>query len=116
MSIAQFGVFPFAEEIVLLVFGAAAFVLARRQFDSPTDLLQHAAGAAAGSVFVAYGLREFLRATGGGYYCCNHLFYQVFGVVMTVLGWAILLVSVVGPVRRRFGGGGASADSNLTDG
>ena len=115
MVLAQISVLSYAEEALLVLLAGAALPLALRWFGVPQDLLQHGVGAAVGSVFVAYGLREFLRATGGGYYCCNHLFYQTLGVVMAALGWMILLASLAGPVRRQVEGG-ASADSDPTDG
>ena len=46
-----------------------------------------------GSLLIGYGLREFLRATGGGYYCCNHSQYQSMGIAVTFIGWAILIVA-----------------------
>lgn len=55
----------------------------------------YAAAGTVGSLFIGYGLREFLRATGGGYYCCNHAQYQGIGVVLIFLGWVILLVAAI---------------------
>lgn len=49
----------------------------------------------AGSLFIGYGLREFLRAAGGGYYCCNHAQYLGFGIVLIFIGWSILLLAAV---------------------
>jgi len=53
----------------------------------------YSAAATTGSLFIGYGLREFLRATGGGYYCCNHAQYQGLGIVLTFIGWAVLIVA-----------------------
>lgn len=55
----------------------------------------YAAAGTIGSLLIGYGLREFLRATGGGYYCCNHAQYQGFGITLTFLGWVVLLVAAV---------------------
>jgi hypothetical protein len=111
MVLAQIPALPHAEELLLVLLGGAALFLALRWFDAPPGLLQHAVGAAVGSAFLAYGLREFLRAAGGGYYCCNHLFYQMFGVLVAALGWMILLASLAGPIRRRFAGSATPAES-----
>lgn len=53
----------------------------------------------AGSLCIGYGLREFLRATGGGYYCCHHWAYQIGGTVLILIGWLILLVGAVSLYR-----------------
>jgi hypothetical protein len=50
-----------------------------------------------GSLLVGYGIREFLRATGGGYYCCNHLMYQFKGTIVALIGWWLLLSALYGP-------------------
>ena len=55
--------------------------------------LKCAVAATIGSLLIAYGLREFLRATGGGYYCCNHLWYQGQGAILTFAGWLILMLA-----------------------
>ena len=60
-----------------------------------TRLAAYAIAGTIGSLFISYGLREFLRATGGGYYCCNHAQYQGFGIMLTLLGWVVLLVAAV---------------------
>lgn len=46
-----------------------------------------------GSLFIAYGLREFLRASGGGYYCCNLAQHQGNGIVLTFIGWVFLIIA-----------------------
>ena len=61
---------------------------------------RYAAAATVGSLFVAYGLREFLRAFGGGYYCCNHLRYGFVGTVTALVGWVFLLLALYGPYYR----------------
>jgi len=63
--------------------------------DEGTKITKYAAAGTIGSLFIGYGLREFLRATGGGYYCCNHAQYQGLGVILTFFGWAVLLVAAV---------------------
>lgn len=63
--------------------------------DTGKRILGYAAAGTIGSLFISYGLREFLRATGGGYYCCNHATYQGLGVLLTFFGWAILLVAAI---------------------
>ena len=47
-----------------------------------------------GTICIGYGVREYLRATGGGYYCCNHEMYQLLGILVTAVGWAVLLVGL----------------------
>ncbi len=58
-----------------------------------------AAAGTGGSLCISYGLREFLRATDGGYYCCHHWMYQIEGVAFTSIGWLILLIGTV-PLYR----------------
>jgi hypothetical protein len=55
----------------------------------------YAAAGTAGTILVGYGLREVLRATGGGYYCCNLAQHQGTGVLVTFLGWTVLLVAAL---------------------
>jgi hypothetical protein len=57
--------------------------------------------AAVGTLLVGHGVRESLRATGGGYYCCNHFFYQSVGVLTTSVGWAVLFVALYGVSQLR---------------
>ena len=57
--------------------------------------MKYSAGGTLGSLVLAYGLREFLRASGGGYYCCRHSLYQSQGMVLTFIGWVILLVTFI---------------------
>ncbi len=68
--------------------------------DAGTRLAAYAAAGTLGSLLVGYGLRTFLRATGGGYYCCNHAQHQTVGVVVTFLGWVVLLVGAVNLYTR----------------
>ena len=82
---------PFALSVVTL----AALVPA---VDLDRDLLARAAVAALGSAFAAYGLREVLRAWGGGYYCCNHGFYATLGLAITAVGWVFLVGALRGPI------------------
>jgi len=49
----------------------------------------------AGTLLVGYGLREVLRATGGDYYCCNVARHQGTGVLVTFLGWAVLVAAAL---------------------
>lgn len=51
------------------------------------QLSKYAVAGTVGTLLIGYGLREFIRATGGGYYYCNHMFYQRFGATLTFLGW-----------------------------
>lgn len=62
-------------------------------------LLARAGAATVGSALVAYGLREVLRAWGGGYYCCNHAVYVALGLVISAVGWVLLLGAFRGSVR-----------------
>jgi hypothetical protein len=58
------------------------------------DLLARAGVASASSALVAYGLREVLRAVGGGYYCCNHAYFATVGLAIAGLGWLGLLAAL----------------------
>ncbi|QFU84474.1 hypothetical protein GCU68_18265 (plasmid) [Natronorubrum aibiense] len=58
-------------------------------------IIKYSAGGTLGSLFIAYGLREFLRASGGGYYCCRHSLYQTQGISLTFIGWVIILVTLI---------------------
>jgi len=60
-----------------------------------TTVLKYSAGGTLGSLFIAYGLREFLRASGGGYYCCRHSLYQSQGISLTFIGWVIFIVTLI---------------------
>lgn len=55
------------------------------------DVLGHAGAATVGTLSLAYGGREVLRALGGGYYCCSHGFYAATGAVLVFTGWVALL-------------------------
>lgn len=58
-----------------------------------------AAIATLGSLLVAYGVRGFLRAVGGGYYCCNHLWHGSKGALVAFVGWSILLLAFYRPTE-----------------
>ncbi|MFB6353902.1 MAG: hypothetical protein ABEJ92_07420 [Halobacteriales archaeon] len=77
--------------------GPAVGLLATALGSVDRDLLVRAAIAALGSGFVAYGLREFLRAFGGGYYCCNHAYYAAVGLGIAGVGWVGVLLALRGP-------------------
>jgi hypothetical protein len=68
--------------------------------DVGTRLATYAAVGTAGSLLVGYGLRTFLRATGGGYYCRDHAQHRTVGIVLTVLGWVVLLVGGISLYNR----------------
>ena len=57
--------------------------------------LRYALPGTVGSLLIGYGLREFLRATGGGYYCCNHVYYQSMGAILTLLGWTVIVAAAI---------------------
>lgn len=59
----------------------------------------YAAAGTVGIILVGYGLREVLRATGGGDYCCNLLQHQGTGVPVTFLGWRVLVVAALNVYR-----------------
>jgi hypothetical protein len=61
---------------------------------SVTRIGAYAAAGTAGTILVGYGLREVLRAT-GGYYCCNLAQHQGTGVLVTFLGWTVLVVAAL---------------------
>lgn len=67
-----------------------------RQAVGPLDRHQIARAAVAvlGSALVAYGLREFLRAFGGSYYCCNHAYFATIGLLIAGVGWLGLLGAI----------------------
>lgn len=48
-----------------------------------------------GASLVGYGVREVLRVVGGGYYCCNHLWFASKGLLIAFLGW-FLIVALLG--------------------
>lgn len=54
--------------------------------DWSKEIIICAAVGTAGSLFISYGLREFLRATGGSYYCCSHFVYQSQGIIFSFVG------------------------------
>lgn len=66
-------------------------------------VVKYSTGGTLGSLLVAYGLREFLRATGGGYYCCDPVVFRTYGVALVFAGWAVLVVTGVGFTRDRSG-------------
>lgn len=84
----------------LVPVGVAAVLLAgtARLVDVGRDLLVRGALAGLGSGTVAYGLRQFLRAVGGGYCCCNHAVLATVGLLVAAAGWAVLLVAIDGRV------------------
>lgn len=63
--------------------------------DRSKEIIICAAVGTAGSLFISYGLREFLRATGGGYYCCSHYVHQSQGIILSFIGWLMLFVAMV---------------------
>lgn len=63
--------------------------------DRSRGILICAAVGTAGSLCISYGLREFLRATGGGYYCCSHYVHQSQGILLTFIGWLVLFGAMV---------------------
>ena len=73
-----------------------AFASLGRYSTIDQELLVRAAVATIGSAFVAYGLRELLRAWGGGYYCCNQAFYAATGLVIAGVGWVFLVAALRG--------------------
>lgn len=64
-----------------------------RQAVGPLDRhhIARAVVAVFGSALIAYGLREFLRAFGGSYYCCNHAYFATIGLLIAGVGWLGLL-------------------------
>ncbi|WP_435064542.1 hypothetical protein [Halobaculum sp. EA56] len=71
-----------------LAVAALASPLALDRFPSP---IARPLAATAGTLAVAYGGREVLRALGGGYYCCSHAYYALAGAVLVFLGWVALV-------------------------
>ncbi|EMA38227.1 hypothetical protein [Halobiforma nitratireducens] len=54
---------------------------------------KYAAGATLGTIVVAYGLQEFLSATGHSWF--RHAAYQGSAILFTFVGWVILLLTVI---------------------
>ena len=77
---------------------AAALVVAAlwspRLFARLPDRIARPLVATTGSLALAYGGREFLRAVGGGYYCCSHAYYAAAGVLIALAGWVALCVTL----------------------
>lgn len=78
------------------------------------DIFGHAGAATAGTLSLAYGGREVLRALGGGYYCCSHGYYAAAGAVLVFAGW-IALLPAVGAVRPPSGPAGPSAGGRIAE-
>lgn len=87
-------------ETLLKTAGPAVALLATALGSVDRDLLVRAAMAALGSGLVAYGLREFLRAFGGGYYCCNHAYFAAVGLGIAGVGWVGVLLALRGPTTE----------------
>lgn len=77
-------------ELHALLFLLAA-LLSLRLFDRYPDAIARPLVATTGTLSLAYGGREVLRALGGGYYCCSHGYYATAGVVLVLAGWVALL-------------------------
>ncbi|TYT60255.1 hypothetical protein FYC77_19910 [Natrialba swarupiae] len=59
---------------------------------------KYSAGATLGSLTIAYGLTEFLSATGYSWY--RFAAYQGNGIVITFIGWMILLTTLINLYRE----------------
>lgn len=77
-------------ELHALLFLLAA-LLSLRLFDRYPDAVARPLVATAGTLALAYGGREVLRALGGGYYCCSHGYYATAGGALVLVGWVALL-------------------------
>lgn len=75
------------------------YVFSETDMDNLKPSLKYAPLGTLGSLCIAYGLRMFLRATGGGYYCCDHGMFQVIGTVIALVGWTALFTAVLGAHR-----------------
>jgi len=93
-------VLPYLDDLLPLGLSIVVLVALVPVVDLDRDLLARAGVAALGSAFAAYGLREVLRAWGGGYYCCNHGFYAALGLAITMVGWVFLVGALRGPLLR----------------
>ena len=91
-------VLPYLDDLLPLVLSVVTVLALVPVVDLDRDLLARAAVASVGSALVAYGLREVLRAWGGGYYCCNHGFYATLGLAITAVGWVFLVAALRGPI------------------
>ena len=60
----------------------------------------YSVAATVGSLVLVYGLRTFLRAT-GDHYCCNQPLYLGQGILLTFIGWTVLLAVAIGIYRER---------------
>jgi len=91
-------ILPYLDDLLPLALSVVTLAALVPAVDLDRDLLARAAVAALGSAFAAYGLREVLRAWGGGYYCCNHGFYATLGLAITAVGWVFLVGALRGPI------------------
>jgi len=91
-------ILPYLDDLLPLGLSIVVLVALVPVVDLDRDLLARAAVSAVGSAFAAYGLREVLRAWGGGYYCCNHGFYAALGLAITMVGWVFLVAAIRGPI------------------
>jgi len=91
-------ILPYLDDLVPLALSVVTLAAMVPVIDLDRDLLARAGVAALGSAFAAYGLREVLRAWGGGYYCCNHWFYAGLGLVIAAVGWVFLVAALRGPL------------------
>ena len=88
----------YVDDLLPLVVGALLLAGFARVATLDRELLARAALGAVGSAFVAYGLREVLRAWGGGYYCCNQGVYATIGLAVAAVGWVLVVSSLRGRV------------------
>lgn len=86
------------QNLVPLAIAGVLLAGTARLVDVGRDLMVRGALAGLGSGTVAYGLRQFLRAVGGGYYCCNHAVFATVGLLVAAAGWVVLLVAIDGRV------------------
>ena len=82
------------DELLGLAIASVALTATRRWRSRLDGVPARVVIATAGTLCIAYGVREFLRATDGGYYCCDHGFFQAIGIGLTAIGWAILLIGL----------------------
>ena len=91
-------ILPYLDDLLPLVLSVVTVLALVPVVDLDRDFLARAAVPSVGSALVAYGLREVLRAWGGGYYCCNHGFYATLGLAITAVGWVFLVAALRGPI------------------
>ena len=91
-------ILPYLDDLLPLALSVVTLAALVPLVDLDRDLLARAGVAAIGSAFAAYGLRQVLRAWGGGYYCCNHGFYAALGLAITAVGWVFLVGALRGPI------------------